>query len=120
MTFTNTETKEYIFFEISIDVIPREPFGTFVFDTSVREFADDVLKLTNPVDIPVTFAVSCSLPQVLCEKSMSMDPYTTVTIINQYNCFFTILIKQRSLANYFFLFQTSLKYKKQTLLPLSS
>lgn len=52
--------------------------GAFSFRTQVREIAEDVLKLTNPIDIPVVFALSSNLPQLYFDKVAACEPYSVV------------------------------------------
>ncbi|CAH1126274.1 unnamed protein product [Ceutorhynchus assimilis] len=76
VTFKTSEG-EYIFFEISLKVLPSEPKENIVFNTRVREPVTMYITLENPVDAPVTYLLESNGKNLIFPKFVKLEPYTT-------------------------------------------
>ncbi|QDZ25387.1 hypothetical protein HOP50_17g79270 [Chloropicon primus] len=77
VTFTNPETKEFLFYDVEVTTGPPEDQGTLVLECPVRQKATDRIIISNPLDEDVTFAVSSEdkhvfFPAEVVAKAKSM------------------------------------------------
>ena len=70
VTFTNPETKEYLFYEVEVTATSPEDQGTLVLECPVRQRAEDRILIQNPLDEDVVFSVSCEDHQVMCSEEV--------------------------------------------------
>ncbi|XP_074027129.1 hydrocephalus-inducing protein homolog isoform X2 [Leptinotarsa decemlineata] len=84
VVFTNIETREYMFYEISVKVLPSGPLETISLNSRVREEARTTIKLKNPINIPVTFSIAAGLSELQYEKIVRVEPYTTHDLVVTY------------------------------------
>lgn len=68
--FHNVKTKEYLFYEISLDVKKCGPLGTIELDTCVRRPVDYVLTLENPIKTPVKYTITADSAFLSFEKEV--------------------------------------------------
>ncbi|KAG5865676.1 hypothetical protein JTB14_020627 [Gonioctena quinquepunctata] len=81
VVFTNIETGEYMFYELSVKVLPSGPLDTITMAARVREQVTSIIKLKNPIDMPVKFNISGGVPETRFQKIVSMEPYTTHDLV---------------------------------------
>ncbi|XP_048520745.1 hydrocephalus-inducing protein homolog isoform X1 [Dendroctonus ponderosae] len=80
VTFTNPQTGEYEFFEISFKVLSSEPVEVIKFHGRVREHFTQHFTLENPVDVPVTYDLECAEKILTFPNSLTINPYTSVKV----------------------------------------
>ncbi|KPJ06426.1 Hydrocephalus-inducing protein-like [Papilio machaon] len=59
VTFTNEETREYQFYNITITVIPSGIKGTMIFESRARESVQKELSIFNPLSTEAEFNIHC-------------------------------------------------------------
>ncbi|KAJ8920877.1 hypothetical protein NQ315_015670 [Exocentrus adspersus] len=84
VTFTNIDTQEYMYYEISINVLPSEPIEALNLTTIVRKPIESTICLNNPIDYPVTFAINCDNADIFVDQHVTVQPYTSSKLLIQY------------------------------------
>ncbi|KAF7287159.1 hypothetical protein GWI33_002530 [Rhynchophorus ferrugineus] len=80
VTFTNPETKEYVYYDLNLKALPCQPLKTFSFRTKIRSSETQQLLLENIIDVPITYSMECSEKSLYFEKVKKLEPYTSVKI----------------------------------------
>lgn len=64
ITFENTETKEYVFYNINMNVTPADPYPVTELSGTVREVVVATITVTNPLKISVQIQSN----QIICDN----------------------------------------------------
>ncbi len=64
ITFENTETKEFVFFSISITVNQADPYPLTELSGIVREIVTGNITITNPLKTPINIQAN----QIICDN----------------------------------------------------
>nr|XP_033799169.1 hydrocephalus-inducing protein homolog isoform X3 [Geotrypetes seraphini] len=64
VTFRNDTTQEYMFYFVTFKATPPGIISTIEIVTPVRQSTSAVVKIENPLSIPVTFNVECKVPEI--------------------------------------------------------
>lgn len=79
VTFTNENTREYLFYEIDLLVTKRESLDDIRLTTCVRRPVTYCLKLENPIKVPVVYSISCEHRYLEFENSVEIPALSEVS-----------------------------------------
>lgn len=82
--FYNVRTKEYLFYEIRLDVKKCDPLKTIELNTCVRNPLSYNLILENPIRTPVTYNITANCSMLSFQQKVAVPPLTEVLYINFY------------------------------------
>ncbi|KAL7750642.1 hypothetical protein RI367_003984 [Sorochytrium milnesiophthora] len=72
--FRNEQTQEYLFYNLTFKVTAAGVLSTIDMVTTVRETCVKEIALSNPLNVPVSFATSCTLPDVTVPHNVVVPP----------------------------------------------
>jgi hydrocephalus-inducing protein len=78
VTFTNKATMEYLFYEVFLKVLPNKHLDSIEFSTCARIPVTKLIKLENPVNVPVEYHMSCAKDALVFEKIVTLEPHSVV------------------------------------------
>lgn len=73
-------TEEYMFCEISLNVVQCKPLETITLSTCLRIPVKHIIKLENPIKTHVTFNISSNNQFLSFTTPLSVEPLTEVCI----------------------------------------
>ena len=96
ITFENTETKEFVFFTININVGPADPFPNTELNGIVRDVVTGMITMTNPLKTPIQIQSS----QIICDNDYVTIKPNNFTIIPE-----SVSLNQKNFLNFLKFFQ---------------
>lgn len=72
VVFTNEQTGEYQYFEVSLRGTKAGTIATIQLSTPVRQSVQHSIRMDNPMPNAVTFNVSCNVPEILMPSQLSV------------------------------------------------
>ena len=84
MTFKNEQTLEYQFFYVQFKATPPGVISAIDLSTPVRQSNSGMINVSNPLQIPVTFQLSCNVQDVSFPPQRTVPPQSEVSIFIQY------------------------------------
>lgn len=78
VTFLNETTGEYLFHVVTFKVTASGPIGTVKMSTAVRQRVSSTVKVDNPLPVPVTFDVTCEVPDVSAPQHFTVPAQSKV------------------------------------------
>ena len=81
VVFTNEQTGEYQYYELTIRAGRPGVISTIELSTPVRQSIQHTLELENPLSYQVSFSFSCSVPELLMPgTSLQVPPESKVPL----------------------------------------
>ncbi|XP_013405663.1 hydrocephalus-inducing protein [Lingula anatina] len=77
VTFTNEQTGEYQYYELTYRATKPDVIATIELTTPVRQTVQHTIELKNPLTYSITFAASCDKPEVLMPSQLVVPGETT-------------------------------------------
>ncbi|XP_072381898.1 hydrocephalus-inducing protein homolog isoform X2 [Diabrotica undecimpunctata] len=78
--FKDQDTEEYLFYDITVKVLPPVQKPTKELETCVRHAIKTSIKLENPINISVVFNLNGGSAELHYERFFNMQPYTKVDL----------------------------------------
>ena len=72
VTFTNEETNEFLFYDVSITATAAGGAGTLELRAPVRQRAAQKVTIANPLDVAVSFTVECKHAQITVPTTLDV------------------------------------------------
>ena len=72
--FLNEKTGEYIFYKLSLKADAAGVLETIELQAPLRQLTSRMLNVSNPLDVPVTFAASVNNAEVTVPASLTLEP----------------------------------------------
>ncbi|KAA3676807.1 uncharacterized protein DEA37_0002697, partial [Paragonimus westermani] len=74
VTFTNELTEDYQFYEINFRTVRPKSLATIKIRTPVRKSAKHSFRMENPLNVPITFQLNSTVPELKCPGQMQVSP----------------------------------------------
>ncbi|KAK4880159.1 hypothetical protein RN001_008305 [Aquatica leii] len=84
VTFKNKDTKEYLFYEISLNVMKCLPLDVITLSTCLRQPISHSLTLENPLKYSVTFTIKASVPELSYPPTITVKAHSKHEFIITY------------------------------------
>ncbi|XP_061325296.1 hydrocephalus-inducing protein-like [Pezoporus flaviventris] len=84
VTFLNETTGEYLFHVVTFKVTASGPIGTVKMSTAVRQRVSSTVKVDNPLPVPVTFDVTCEVPDVSAPQHFTVPAQSKADLVLEY------------------------------------
>lgn len=81
VTFTNEQTGEYQFYEVTFRSTRSGAMARIELSTPVRQTVHHMVKVENPLAHQVNFQIICSLAEVLVPNQFTIPPQSKVSKI---------------------------------------
>ncbi|XP_046359897.2 hydrocephalus-inducing protein homolog isoform X3 [Haliotis rufescens] len=72
VTFVNEQTSEYQYYEVTFRATKPGVLSSIDLSTPVRQSVHHTVKIDNPLTYPVTFSVTCNIPEVLMPTQLQI------------------------------------------------
>lgn len=70
-----------MFYEICLKVLPNKQLDTIAMETCARIPVTKLIKLENPINVPVVYNMTCPKENLFFEKSVTLEPHSVVNIV---------------------------------------
>ncbi|XP_062469968.1 hydrocephalus-inducing protein-like [Pezoporus occidentalis] len=84
VTFLNETTGEYLFHVVTFKVTASGPIGTVKMSTAVRQRVSSTVKVDNPLPVPVTFDITCEVPDVSAPQHFTVPAQSKADLVLEY------------------------------------
>ncbi|KAF8569703.1 hypothetical protein P879_07051, partial [Paragonimus westermani] len=74
VTFTNELTEDYQYYEINFRTVRPKSLATIKIRTPVRKSAKHSFRMENPLNVPITFQLNSTVPELKCPSQLQVAP----------------------------------------------